>query len=162
MCAKFNLTQKIEWFICYLPSFVLYVYGEVYHGTTCYRVCWNITHVLNLSRITQHCKNSSAIPLIGKLHPNPVIPQNLISDGFYMITWWWVLYSCRNCLLRQKSPCFDRKFPSGNSCCWTYPLHKIFNAKLAIKWSVYKLYIWKCYKIWNKLFFSFKNTLINT
>ena len=26
-----------------------------------------------------------------------------------IITWWWVLYSCRNSLLRQKSPCFDRK-----------------------------------------------------
>ena len=36
-----------------------------------------------------------------------------------IITWWWVLYSCRNSLLRQKSPWFDRKSPSGNSCCWT-------------------------------------------
>ena len=58
-----------------------------------------------------------------------------------IITWWWVLYSCRNSLLRQKSPCFDRKSPSGNSCCWTYPLYKIFRAKIAIKWSLYKLCI---------------------
>ena len=56
-----------------------------------------------------------------------------------IITWWWVLYSCRNCLLRQKCPCFDRKSPYGNSCCWTYPLYKIFRAKIAIKWSVCKL-----------------------
>ena len=44
-----------------------------------------------------------------------------------IITWWWVLCSCRNFLLRQKSPCFDRKSPSGNSCCLTYPLFKIFS-----------------------------------
>ena len=58
-----------------------------------------------------------------------------------IITWWWVLYSCRSSLLRQKSPCFDRKSPSGNSCCWTYPLNKIFRAKIAIELSVYKLSI---------------------
>ena len=58
-----------------------------------------------------------------------------------IITWWWVLYICQNSLLRQKSPCLDRKSPSGNSCCWTYPLYKIFRAKIAIKWSVYKLRI---------------------
>ena len=58
-----------------------------------------------------------------------------------IITWWWALCCCRNSLLRQKSPCFDRKSPSGNSCCWTYPLYKIFMAQIAIKWSVYKLRI---------------------
>ena len=46
-----------------------------------------------------------------------------------IITWWWGLYSCRNSLLRQKSPCFDRKSPSGNSYNWRYPLYKIFKAK---------------------------------
>ena len=44
-----------------------------------------------------------------------------------------MLYSCRNSLLRQKSPCFDRKSPSGNSCCWTCPLYTIFKA--APSWS---------------------------
>ena len=42
---------------------------------------------------------------------------------------------------RQKSPCFDRTSPSGNSCCWTYPLFKIFRAKIANKWRVYMLCI---------------------
>ena len=60
---------------------------------------------------------------------------------FNIITGWWMVYSCRNSLLRQKSPCFDRKTPSGNSCCWTYPLYKIFRAKIALKLSVYKLCI---------------------
>ena len=36
-----------------------------------------------------------------------------------------MLYSCRNSLLRQKSPCFDRKSPFGNSCCWTYKLEQL-------------------------------------
>ena len=39
-----------------------------------------------------------------------------------IITWWWVLYSCRNSMFWQKSPCFDRKSPSVNSCYLTYPL----------------------------------------
>ena len=38
---------------------------------------------LNQNRITQHCNNSSAIALIGIRYPNAVIPQSLISDGFY-------------------------------------------------------------------------------
>ena len=70
------------------------------------------------------------------------VQMNEVScDWITFITWWWVLYSCRNSLLRQKSPCFDRKSPSGNSYNWTYPLYKIFKAKIAIKWSVYKLCI---------------------
>ena len=60
---------------------------------------------------------------------------------FIIITWWRVVYSCRNPLLRQKSPCLDRKSHSGNSFCWTYPLYKIFRAKIAIKLSVYTLCI---------------------
>ena len=58
-----------------------------------------------------------------------------------IITWCWVLYSCRKSLLQQKSPCFDRKSPSGNSCWWTYPLYKIFWVKKARRWNVYKLCI---------------------
>ena len=79
-----------------------------------------------------------------------------------IITWWWVIYSCRNSLLRQKSPCFDRKSPSGSSCCWTYPLYKIFRVKIAIRWSVYKLCIQKCYTNCNEIFFSLKKIFINT
>ena len=78
-----------------------------------------------------------------------ILAMHIVSFVWQMtpiITWWWVLYSCRNSLLRQKSPCFDRKSPSGYSCCWTYPLYKIFRAKIAITWSVYKLCIQKCYK----------------
>ena len=79
-----------------------------------------------------------------------------------IITWWSVLYTSWNSLLRQRSSCFDRKSSSGNSCCWTYPLYKIFRAKIAIKWSVYKLCIQKCYKNWNEIFFISKKILINT
>ena len=71
------------------------------------------------------------------LHLRGVCEENYV--WFVVITWWWVLYSCRNSLLRKKSPCFDRKSPSGYSCCWTYPIYKIFRTKIAIKWSVYKL-----------------------
>ena len=66
---------------------------------------------------------------------------HFISMLVYIITWWWVLYSCRNSRHRQKSPCFDRKSSSGNYCCWTYLLQKIFRVQIAIKWSVYKLCI---------------------
>ena len=58
--------------------------------------------------IADTCKSHDFIP-------------SMISHLLHIITWWWVPYSCRNSLLRQKSPCFVRKSPSGNSYCWIYP-----------------------------------------
>ena len=46
-----------------------------------------------------------------------------------IITRWWVLYNCWNSLFWQKSLCFNRKSPPGNSCCWTYPYTKYLGPK---------------------------------
>ena len=37
-------------------------------------------------------------------------------------------------------PSFTRKSPSRDSCCWTYPLYKIFRVRIASRWSCIKKY----------------------
>ena len=56
-----------------------------------------------------------------------------LEDHWLRVRLCWVLYDCRSSRIRQNSPSFDTESPSGNFCCLTHILCKIFWVKIASK-----------------------------
>ena len=129
--VKDNVLAKIgQSRFCCLLGPIIGVWLTFHHGSSQWKRVKGAT--FELQRIFENGQGHTA--RFG--HRCKYLSSNYAHAKSVIITCWWVLYNCRNSPLRQKYRCFDRKSPSGNSCCWTYPLYKILRVKIAWSFSV--------------------------